>query len=55
MGKSRNFRPEERSIHRAKPTADKSGKYKHTLYVVEDDDEDDGLTWEELEGPLDDD
>jgi hypothetical protein len=55
MGKTRHYRPEERSIHRAKPTTDKSGKYKHNIYTVEDDEDDDGPTWEELEAPMDDD
>jgi hypothetical protein len=37
MGKSRHFRPEERSIHRAKPSPDRATKYKHSIYNVEED------------------
>jgi hypothetical protein len=42
MSKTRHYRPEERSIHRAKMVADKATKYKHDIFKVteEPDDED---------------
>lgn len=39
MGKSRHYRPEERSIHLAKPVEKKPTKYKHDIFNVEEDDE----------------
>jgi hypothetical protein len=39
MGKTRHFRPEERSIHRAKPSPEKVTKYKHNIYTVEEDED----------------
>lgn len=39
MGKSRHYRPEERSIHLAKPVAEKATKYKRDLFIVEEDDD----------------
>lgn len=37
MGKTAHYRPEERSVHRAKPVENKPTKYKHDIYKVEDD------------------
>jgi hypothetical protein len=39
MGKSRHYRPEERSIHLAKPVENKPTKYKRDLFKTEDEDE----------------
>jgi len=49
MGKTRHYRPEERSIHRVKPVAEKATKYKHDIYNVDDDEDD------EFDDSLDDD
>lgn len=37
MGKTAHYRPEERSVHRAKPVENKPTKYKHDIYKVDDD------------------
>ena len=39
MGKTRHYRPEERTIHRAKPAENKPTKYKHDIFNVDDDDD----------------
>lgn len=39
MGKTRHYRPEERSIHRAKPAENKPTKYKQNIFNVEDEED----------------
>lgn len=52
MGKSRHYRPEERSVHRAKPASEKPTKYKHNVYKVEDEvDEEEEAYLAELNAP----
>lgn len=52
MGKTRHYRPEERSIHRAKPAENKPTKYKQNIFNV-DDEEDEAETeyLDELNAP----
>ena len=40
MSKTRHYRPEERRIHSSKPLPEKVTKYKHDIYKVDDDLED---------------
>jgi hypothetical protein len=41
MSKTRHYRPEERRIHSSKPSQEKATKYKHDIFKVEDDEDED--------------
>lgn len=45
MGKTRHYRPEERSIHFAKPPKEKATKYKRDIYSSEEVDDDEVDDW----------